>query len=514
MQDMAVAVRAVASSAELEESRHDLVCNFDELAFVAASAAERLETALAELETTRESVVPVVAGRVSAESRALIGRLRRRGRELVGLSEAAAVARGREVAALAAERDLRAELLRSELALVGALVTASDWQSPSFAHSLRSAAGRQTGLIEAHRTDYKRDRHLDAEAYEREYVREFVGQPGARALMTSCGMSAFTTILGFLLGEGKLRHRYVVIGRGLYHETKQLLYGAVPTQVIEMDELIPESIALAVEKFRPAAVFFDSVSNTARAPVIDLGWLLALLSRNAGGTYAVVDATGTTVAALPPLPAPSDGVRVVLFESLLKYCQLGLDRANAGMVVAWGEDADGLSRYREHLGTNVPDVAVHALPPPNRRILLRRLARLERNALLVAERLERAVEEAERRVVEAVVSPLLPSHPCHALAAGLPFAGSCLALRLAARYEGPAWRERLLERTLDAARRRGVSLVAGSSFGFDTTRIYVTAASSEFGEPFVRVAVGAEHRLAIDEVAEALAEAVAGLAEP
>jgi cystathionine beta-lyase/cystathionine gamma-synthase len=512
---MALAVRAVASYPELEESRRDLVADFDELTFVAASAAERLESALAELEAAQESVTPAVAGRVRLESRALIGRLGRRGRELEGLAEAAAVARdARELAALTAARGLRAELLRSELALVGALVTASDWQSPSFGHSLRSAAGRQTGLIEAHRTDYKRDRHLDAEAYERAYVREFVGRSGARALMTSCGMSAFTTIVGFLLGEGKLRDRYVVVGRGLYHETKQLLYGAIPRQVIETDELIPESIALAVEKFRPAAVFFDSVSNTARAPVIDPRWLFALLSRGVDGAYAVVDATGTTVAALPPLPATTDGVHVVLFESLLKYCQLGLDRANAGIVVAWGEDAGALSRYREHLGTNVPDVAVHVLPPPNRPLLLRRLARLERNARLVAERLEWAVEEAGRRVVEAVVSPLLPSHPCHARAARLPFAGSCLALRLAPGYEEPAWRERLLERALDAARRRGVSLIAGASFGFDTTRIYVTAASTEFGEPFVRIAVGAEHRQAIEELAEALAEAVAGLAQP
>jgi hypothetical protein len=68
-------------------------------------------------------------------------------------------------------------------------------------------------------------------------------------------------------------------------------------------------------------------------------------------------------------------------ESLLKYAQLGLDRANADVIVAQARDAEMLEGYRKHLGTNIPDVAVHTLPPPDRGVLERRLARLERNAL-------------------------------------------------------------------------------------------------------------------------------------
>src|SRR4029450_7033729 len=37
----------------------------------------------------------------------------------------------------------------------------------------------------------------------------------------------------------------------------------------------------------------------------------------------------------------------------------------------------------------------------------------------------------------------------------------------------------------EAARRR-VALLGGSSFGFDTTRIYLTAEDADSGEPFVR----------------------------
>jgi cystathionine beta-lyase/cystathionine gamma-synthase len=512
---VAVAVGRAGCWAAVEQSCRDLAEDFDELVFVALSAADRLEAALVEVERAGEGVLPALAGRVCGEGRALIDRLRLEARELGQLAqEAGAATDGGEIEALAGERCLRAELLRAELGLVAALVTATDWQSPSFGHSVSPCAGRQAGLIVGHETDYKRDRHLDAQSYEQAYVREFVGEGTARALMTSCGMSAFTTILGFLLCEGLLRDRYVVIGRGLYHETKELLYGAIPSQVIEMDELVPPSIALAIEKFRPAAVFFDSLANTSRAPAIDLEWLMGLFGEGAESTFVVIDVTGTTAAGLPRLFPPPEGVRLVLFESLLKYCQLGFDRANAGVVVAWGEDAEALSRYREHLGTNVPDTAVHTLPPPNRAILLRRLARLERNARLVAERLEEAVAQARGRLVCEIVSPLLESHPSHPIAARLPFAGSCLALRLAAGYEQPTWRQRLVEQALTTARRRGIRLIAGSSFGFDTTRIYVTADSAEYGEPFVRVAAGTEHRRAIGQLADALADTLIELSTP
>jgi hypothetical protein len=58
------------------------------------------------------------------------------------------------------------------------------------------------------------------------------------------------------------------------------------------------------------------------------------------------------------------------------------------------------------------------------------------------------------------------------------------------------------------ARRRGVSLIGGSSFGFDTTRLYLTAARTHHGESFVRVAAGTEDRLAVEELGDVLASAL------
>ena len=70
-------------------------------------------------------------------------------------------------------------------------------------------------------------------------------------------------------------------------------------------------------------------------------------------------------------------------------------------------------------------------------------------------------------------------------------------------------RERVLvNEAISEAAERDVALLGGSSFGFDTTRIYLTAESADYGEPFVRIAAGTEHRLEVERVAEALAAAV------
>jgi cystathionine beta-lyase/cystathionine gamma-synthase len=401
---------------------------------------------------------------------------------------------------LAAEKAALADLLRVEQALTAALLGAADWQSPSFLHSTTPSAGRQDGRIRAHWNDYKRDRHLDADRYERRYRRALVdGPPDLRALLTSCGMAAFTTVLSFLQLEGKLDGP-LLAGRGLYHESRLMLERALPGRVQLVDEADTESLLRALDELRPSALFLDSLSNTKWMPVPDLA---RVLDHVAGTTaYLVVDNTGLSVACQPFAHA-HESVRLIVFESLLKYAQLGLDRANAGVIVARGNEADRLCRYREHLGTNVADVAVHALPRPDRRVLERRLARLQRNALLLAQRVHTQVGDS----VE-VVYPGLPSHRCAAVAGDLQFRGGCLSI-VFRKPDGTLRRERaLVDEAVAEAARRDVALLGGSSFGFDTTRIYLTAEGADHGEPFVRIAAGTEHRLEVERVAKALAAAV------
>ena len=479
----------------------DLDDDLAELSCLCAAAEERLAGLEAELAAacpyrqTRELLARAIgAGR--RRYHAMGGQLR------VLRTEAQYAPRSRSlVAHLSAERASLADRLRVEQSMLAGLLAAPDWQSPTFLSSLAPAAGRQTGRITAHWDDYKRDRHSDAESYERQYAERMVdGAPGARALLTACGMAAFSTILLWLLAEGKLLGP-VLAGRGLYHESRLLLERTLPGRVTFLDETDTAALLSTIKTVRPSAVFLDSLSNTGWMPAPDLPSVVECL--RGSDTYLIVDNTCLS-ARCQPLALAGGSARVVVFESLLKYAQLGLDRANAGVILARACDAEILDGYREHLGTNIPDVAVHALPPPDRGVLERRLARLERNAILLAERL---VDRAPPGV--ALVYPGMGAHRGTAGAAPLEFRGGCISVLSTEKQPRLACQRRLVCEAIAEATRRGVRLHAGSSFGFDTTRIYLTAARAEYGAPFVRIAAGTEHRLEAEALADALAAALA-----
>lgn len=341
----------------------------------------------------------------------------------------------------AAARDRIALALRREYALRAAFATADEWQSPPIGSGIR-----------AHVDDYRRDRHAHAAAYEASYLCELVGAPGVRAFATSCGMAAFTTILAFLDLDGP-----IVLGRASYHETKELVHRFC-AHVVEADEA---ELPLAVETLRPGAVFVDSLCNARGLAVPPLESVLARAE-----CWVVVDNTS-----LGPRcrPFDSDAPRLLVWESLLKLTQFGLDRANAGILLARGPGTERLEALREHLGTNVSDTAVLSLPPPDRERLERRVARLERNAALLADTLG-------------------GHHP------GI---GPLLELEV----PDP---ERWIERARREAVRRSVHVVHGTSFGFDHTRVYLTAPGPD---AFLRIAPGTEDRLRIESVADALAAA-------
>jgi cystathionine beta-lyase/cystathionine gamma-synthase len=478
----------------------DLDADFDELLFLCCSAEAELAEAAVELD----------AASLPARTGELLGRqlasARRRHRStaarLLVLRQLAQNGRATPslVNELTEEKASLADLLRTERALTAGLVGAADWQSPSFLHSTMPAAGRQNGRIQAHWNDYKRDRHLDGEALERRWVAAMVDGPaGLRALLTTCGMAAFTTVLSFLTTEGKLDGP-VLMGAGVYHETRLLLTRALPGRVRVVDERDTTGLVRTIGELGPSAIFLDSLSNTKWMPVPELPPLLECLRDTE--TYLVIDNTGLSVFSQPFADA-DDSVRLIVFESLLKYPQLGLDRANAGVIIARREDAETLSDYREHLGTNVADVAVHALPAPDRGMLERRLKRLGRNALVLASRLRDRADGAVK-----IVYPGLTSHPSARAASRHAFNGGCLSIVFDTHDPELLREHKLVEAAVAEAAARGVALLGGSSFGFNTSRIYLTAARAECGEPFVRVAAGTEHTVDLETLADALAFAV------
>ena len=112
----------------------------------------------------------------------------------------------------------------------------------------------------------------------------------------------------------------------------------------------------------------------------------------------------------------------------------------------------------QHLGANIADASLHALPTPDRGVLARRLARHARNAGVLARGLQAAAPPAI-----SVAHPALPAHPGHARRPA-----TWLTLLLPTAMQARAF----IDAALRHARAHDVALVEGASFGLDTTRIY------------------------------------------
>jgi cystathionine beta-lyase/cystathionine gamma-synthase len=488
-------------------ARRDVRERLDELLYLARDGWRRTGAAIRQLEPAAAQV-DMAESSVLAQLRACHAGYGEVARRLLALGEGA-LNPDADVDVLEREREAIGEHLRSQQLVTAALITARDWQSPSFAHSARPAAGRHAGFIKAGWNDYKRDRHLDADAYEASFERAFVDAPDLRALLTSCGMAAFTTILALMHDERRLSS-HVLMGRGVYHECRQLLERGLG-RVDVVDESDTRAMLATIKRTRPRALFLDSLSNTAWAPLPDIQAVIACLAqRPYGETCLVIDNTGLSLGLRPFSLTAAARVRMIVFESLLKYVQLGLDRTNAGIVVARADDAAQLNKWREHLGTNASDVAALSLPTPDRWLLTRRLTRLQRNARVIAARLASAGAPA----VDAVVHASLPNHPACQRARALGFCGGCVNIVLTPGTSLRRRQEHVIERALKEARDVGRPLVAGSSFGFDVTRIYLTAGTTGYGEPFIRVAAGTEPVHHVEALADAIARAMISAAPP
>jgi cystathionine beta-lyase/cystathionine gamma-synthase len=485
-----------------DRSRTDLVDDMDELMVLAAGMRIRLDCALVERRRSRDHYLSRTLRTELAQLDSAADVFRSYWDELQDLMATA----GRlPLETLIRKKAAYADLIRSQYSVGASLVVASDWQSPAFACAGATSAGRVTNRVAEHRDDYKRDRHPEARTWERAFLREYVDSPARSslsALMTASGMAAFTTLLAYLCNEVRPTGP-ILAGRGMYHECRELLAKSqLGREAIWVDE--PELVSASAQ-LKPAVVFVDAPCNSRGIALPRVDELIATLGRARGLTYLVLDRScGSTFVQPYARAADRSLVRILMFESITKYAQFGIDRTAAGVIVAPSDDGEALDAWREHLGTNIADVCAVGVPLPDRALLERRLRRIERNALLLARHLDSI---GDGRVIAGACYPGLPRHPCFVAAHALGFAGGFLGVTFTPGFDRSGSHQRFVELVLDCARRQGVALAAGAGFGFNTTRVYRTAVDVGAG-PFVRIASGTESLHEIGVLKEVLAEAV------
>lgn len=388
-------------------------------------------------------------------------------------------------------------LIRINQSLAAGLITSTDWQSPSFMHSRYSQAGRQTGQIVGTISDYKRDHHKDAQGLEKQFRKEYIdglGKSLATVLVTQSGMAALTTIINFILIEAD-PDRPILLGQHSYFENKFLLEPIFGKRIVTVNEADTKAVLAAIKEHQPAAIFLDSLCNVAQIVVPDLPTIVTGLKKySTKQTYLIIDNTGlaTSFQPLQQIAGKTTKVSLIVFESLNKYYQFGMDKTTGGVIWGFGKSVSQLHFIRMHSGTIMTDVATQLAPPPNRKRLTKRLHRFERNALLLAQLLSDSIANNPASPLAKVVYPGLPNHHGFSWTNKLPFHGSFFVLGFKKPYAKVPIYQKLLKVIRSEAQKRNIDIIAGTSFGFDTTRVYLTALQTDITEPFFRVSVGTE----------------------
>lgn len=417
---------------------------------------------------------------------------------LARLQQRRGIATDAEWRALTDERDRIAAAVRPLARARGALMTIANWQSPPFGGSRVLPTSTAHPRLAEHYFDYGRDRTFEGERYERLYLDEYYPQHetgAAYAYLAASGMAAFTTVVVHVQGSVP-PDSPILVGKSCYHENRDLLTRVFGSRITWIDDESGDELPALMLAMRPGAVFLDSCGNSFDLPCPDVARAMAAVcALGASAPYLVVDATCTPLAPREwlRLTGRQPPGKIFIVESLLKYHQLGLDAVNAGIIVAFGRCRanDELWYLRAHLGTGASDAAAETIPPPNRERLLRRLLRLERNTRLIAGRIDSAVSQGEVTCFERPRCPVLASQKS-AHVEELPFRGSIMNIALKPRCRSVEHLRALSDHIIQSANAHDVSIHCGTSFGFSTTRLYLTAATTRFGTPFLRLSPGTE----------------------
>jgi threonine dehydratase len=389
---------------------------------------------------------------------------------------------------------------------------ALEWCSPSYAQATVSQFF-DIGAQESPGVNYERYQNLACHEVE-DQMREVLGlSPEHHAVIaTSSGMAAYALIEAFLLRQRLLPGSTVLMAPYIYFEASEQLRSLPSVTCVQASSYDVQDLLEEVRRHRPRCVFADPIANTAEQRLIDIPALVQGLARVADEPITVV-IDGTMVSgALPAnLLSPPGQVEVLYYESCSKYLQLGMDAAMAGVVAVPATLRPAFDRLRRNTGGILYRQSAHLFPGYSQAYFRQRMRRICGNAASVA------VELTAREDVGAVarvVHPACPGHPDHGIAARMPYVGGCVTF--AFHEVGANHREQLdalIEDMLHRARRCGLHLTKGVSFGFNTPRVSAAASMSESEPAFLRLyagnRVGEQVRLLAQVAGDALASAQA-----
>lgn len=390
-----------------------------------------------------------------------------------------------------------AEIRRAYLERAAALVV-GDYQSPSYLSSMASQAGRREGQIIGNINDYTRDQHDLSQAYEKKFAKEYLPTQMLLPIepyLVSSGMAALTTIITMLHRLHGTKHT-IMVGKHSYFQNLEVLSGSFERVIVfdESDVLKWQQTYIAE---KPLAVFVDSLCNESELHSPDVLTMSELMKKiSETKCYLVVD-NSMLGAAFPfnnLLKSQSKNLNIVVWESMNKYYQYGLDRVTGGVLWGCRRLSAQMFRARINAGTIMPDWAVAMLPTPNAKVMRQYQKKIEENASLMQQNLREFVNSKRVAIIRRAITKY-------------EFNGAQIVVEF---VKKPSYEQiqKMIRKMIVRARREGVELVAGSSFGMPNTRVYLTARQTEFTQMFLRISVGTEDQEIIERLAGVIASSL------
>lgn len=405
------------------------------------------------------------------------------------------------------------EVIRRAYLTRAATILANEHESPSYLTSGVSEAGRRTGRIVGNVNDYSRDHHDLARSYEEAYAAAYLPRLGLLSMqpcVTVSGMAALTTIVTMLTRLGGVTQT-ILVGKHSYFQNQELLARAF-ARVIFFDEADLSMFRTLVTRERPQAVFVDTLCNEGELTVPSVMGMAGILREANIPCHLVVDNSllGPGFPWKELLGYRSRQLTIIGWESLNKFAQFGLDRTTGGIVFGSSIRTHvGLFYARLHTGTILPLVSTLLLPKPNARVMQAYLARLEHNAVRMAELLTRQVNSRRVARIQRATTPYA-------------FSGAQITVQFRGAVSYEALQKKITT-MIRRARRAHISLTAGTSFGMPTTRVYATAKEGMLLPAakgrvsvrpaghipmFFRISVGTEEEAELTQLAQIIASSL------
>ncbi|WP_194838860.1 pyridoxal-phosphate dependent enzyme [Nocardia sp. XZ_19_369] len=393
---------------------------------------------------------------------------------------------------------------------VASAQAAFDWCAPSHAQA-KANQFFDVGAQDSPTANYERYDSVATARVEAQLAEVFGLDPETQvATATSSGMAAYALIEAFLLRYRLRAGDTVLLAPYVYFETVEQICSLPSVRTVTALSYSVEGLVDTVLRERPRCVFVDPIANTAEQRMVDLPSLVRTLEAVVTDPITlVVDGTMAPAALSCTLLDAQEPVEVLYYESCSKYLQLGMDMGMAGVVASKANLRPALDRLRRNTGSILYRHNAQLFPRYDRVFFQRRMHRICGNAATVARSLR---TRAEVCAVADVVHPSSGAHPDDAIARSLPYAGGCVTFTL---HEAGANHrdqlEALIEHILERARRTGLHLTKGVSFGYNTPRVSAAASMAEGGPPFLRLYIGDRSPEQVALLAQVTGDAIAAI---